>query len=104
MAMRFRSICSNAPFDGLVLPVHDHGLGAFATIESQIENRVVAGLGMQNARDLARIEADRHELLAGAVNARPGILPLTAHAAGVVLVAATPRLRFQYSCFRLLLP
>ena len=30
--------------DGLILPVHDHGLGAFAAFDREIENGVVAGL------------------------------------------------------------
>jgi hypothetical protein len=30
------------PFDRLVLPVHDHGLGALA-VNGQVENRVMAG-------------------------------------------------------------
>ncbi len=45
--------------DGLILPVHDHGLGALAAFDREIENGVVSGLGMQNARDLARIERHR---------------------------------------------
>src|ERR1700686_1546593 len=55
------------PFDGLVLPVHDHRLGALATIESQIKNGVGASLRVQNARDLARIKAYRHGVLTGAI-------------------------------------
>ena len=31
-------------FDGLVLPVDNHCLGALAAFQSQIKNRVVAGL------------------------------------------------------------
>ena len=42
--------------DGLVLPVDDHGLGAFAAVEGEIENRVVSGFRVQDARHL---RADR---------------------------------------------
>ena len=48
--------------DRLILPVHDHGLGAFAAFDREIENGVVAGLRMQDARDLAGIERDRQRV------------------------------------------
>ena len=84
--------------DRLILPVHDHGLGAFAAIDREIENRVVSGLGMQNARDLPRIERDRQRVLAGAVD-DAGNLAAHAHAAGLILVARGARLRFQNVVF-----
>ena len=88
--------------DGLILPVHDHGLGALATFDGEIENGVVPGRGMQNTRDLARIERDRQRLLARAIE-DGGDLAALAHAAGDILVARSSRLRFEYVDFRLLL-
>ena len=84
--------------DGLILPVHDHGLGALAAFEVQIENGVVAGLGMQNARHLAWIESHRKRLLARAIDDAGDLAALT-HPAGHVLVARSPRLRFQNIAF-----
>ena len=54
--------------DGLVLPVHDHGLGALAAFEVEVENSVVASLGVQNARHLAGIESHRQRFLARAID------------------------------------
>src|ERR1700733_9864707 len=42
-------------FDGLVLPVDDHGFGALA-IEGEIENAVVTAIGAENAQHVAGID------------------------------------------------
>src|SRR5437879_8581846 len=80
-------------FDRFVLPIDDHSLAALA-IQGQIENSVVTSLGVENAGHLPRIHADRHRVLAGAVDHR-GNLSAAAHSAGMVLIARLARLRFQ---------
>src|SRR6185369_17954612 len=68
----------------LVLPIHDHRLGALA-INGKIENCVVTAGRMQNARHLAWIDADRNRVLAGAIyHSRD--LPAPAHSSRFVLV------------------
>ncbi len=42
-------------FDGLILPIHDHGLGALAAVEGKIENGVMAALGVQNPKHMPRV-------------------------------------------------
>ena len=59
--------------------------------------------GMQNARDLARIERHRQRVLAGAIH-HAGNLAAHAHPAGHILVARGARLRFQNVAFMLRLP
>src|SRR5690242_4833533 len=83
--------------DGLMLPVHDHGASAFA-VEGQIENGVVPGSRLQNARDLLGIERHRDGVLLGAVH-HARHQTAAAHAPGYVLAAALPRLGFQYIAF-----
>ena len=79
--------------DGLVLPVHDHRLGALAAIERQIENCVVAGLRVQDADDL-RGSTLPERVLPGAVNTA-GILPLARTRRASFLLPAVRALRFQ---------
>jgi hypothetical protein len=85
-------------FDGLVLPVDDHGLGTLATIKAKVENRVVTGLGVENPRHMPRIDADRERILARTVHYR-GDFAIAAHAARVILGARLPSLRFQCVLF-----
>src|SRR5690348_1137080 len=83
--------------DGLMLPVHDHGASAFA-VEGQIEDGVVPGSRLQNARDLLGIERHRDRVLLGAVH-HSRHQAAAAHAPGYVLAAALPRLGFEYIAF-----
>ena len=83
--------------DGLVLPIHDHRLGATA-IEFEFENGVVSGFRVQDARDLSWIQAQRERVLAGAIKHR-GNLASAANTARLVLVARGTRLGFQKVLF-----
>src|SRR5260370_18061846 len=83
--------------DRLVLPVHDHGLGAL-TIHRKVKHRVVPGSRMQNARHLPRINTDRDRLLARAIN-HGRDLALTSHPAGIIFGAGSTRLGFEYALF-----
>jgi hypothetical protein len=42
--------------DGLILPVDDHDLGQALACDVDVEDRVVAGLGVQDAQDLLGID------------------------------------------------
>src|SRR5258707_10811766 len=42
-------------FDRFILPVHNHDLGLFATLQREIENGVVAAVGSKNAQYVTRI-------------------------------------------------
>ena len=78
--------------DGLVLPVHDHCLGAFA-VQIEIENCVVAGLGVENSRDLPWVKAHGFGILASAIDhGRNFSAP--SHPAGFILIARFTGLRF----------
>src|SRR5580698_8657565 len=53
-------------FDGLVLPVDDHGLG-LGGADLEIEDRVVTGVRVQNAGNLLGVEFDRDRGFLGAI-------------------------------------
>ena len=85
--------------DGLILPVDDHRLGRLPASQSEIKNRVVAGLGVQDARHMPRIHADRERFLARSIHHGRN-LSATAHGARVVLRPRFARLRFEYVLFQ----
>ena len=80
--------------DGLILPVDDHRLGRLAASQCEIKNRVVAGLGVQDARHMPRIHADRQRIFARSIH-HGRSLSATAHGARIVLRPCFARLRFQ---------
>ena len=84
--------------DRLILPIHDHGLG-FVAIHRQIENGVVAGFRIQNARNHARVYADGKRVFARSIHDRRN-LSLPAHAPCIILRPSFSRLRFQYVRFQ----
>jgi hypothetical protein len=86
-------------FDGLILPVHNHRLGALATVHSEIENRVVTALRVQNAQHMPRIHAHRLRIFAGAIN-HGGDFAFAPHPPGMILGPRLARLRFQNILFQ----
>ncbi len=71
--------------DGLVLPVDDHGLAGTGALDREIEDGVVAGLGVENAGDDLGIDRNGDGGLARAVD-DGGDEAFAANAACVVLV------------------
>ena len=70
-------------------------------VDGQIKNRIVARHGMQNARNLAWINADRHCIFARTVDYSRD-LALLADTACIVFGARSARLRFKkvlFSCY-----
>ena len=100
MAMRFRSTCSSAPLMGSYCQSTIITLAASA-VEREIENGVVARLGMQDAVHLLGIDGDGLRVLPRAVH-HGGNHAGLAQAAGVILAAALPRLGFYVLSLQLL--
>ncbi len=71
--------------DGLILPVHDHGLGQTLAGDVHVKDGVVAGLGVQDAQDLLGIELDGDGFVTRSID-DGGNLAGNAHTAGCILV------------------
>src|SRR5438128_2713273 len=80
--------------DRLELPVHDHGLGALAAVQRELENRVVTACGMQDTEHLAWIHTERCHIFACTIEHR-GNLAAPAYPPGIILCSRSARLRFQ---------
>ncbi len=71
--------------DRLALRVHDHRLGRRNALNLHIENRVVAGLGVEDPRNLLGIDFDRNGILTRPIQYGRN-LSRNAHAARGILV------------------
>ncbi len=72
-------------FDGLVLPVDDHDLFGPGAFNVQVEDRVVAGLRVQDLGDDLGVDCDGDAGSTGTVD-DGGNQPLDAHAASMIFV------------------
>ena len=92
MAMRFRSMCSKMTLDGLVLPIHNHGLGTFASIagHGQRSKMVLCPLSEWRMRSTWRgSTANRLRGFARAVD-DGGNFAFTAHTPGMIFGSGFP--------------
>ena len=83
--------------DGLVLPIHNHGLGSRRFRNIQIKDGVVAGIRVQNFEDRLGVKRNGHGLLASAVH-YGGDQAGDAHAARCIFVELA-RTKCSCDCF-----
>jgi hypothetical protein len=80
-----RRVFSNAILDRLALPVDDHGLGRGKAGDFHVEDRIVAGLGEKNPRNLLGIHLDGDRVVPRTIQ-YGGNLARDAHTASGILV------------------